>query len=70
MRARCFVGCADQVCSVAIGQTAWRSIRLGSLDGDPEITPQFHTFVEAGVAWGEIRDDLPQYPGPVPFELR
>lgn len=46
------------------------SIRLGSLDGDPGITPQFHTFVEAGPPWDEIRDDLPQYPGPVPLELR
>lgn len=46
------------------------SIRFGSLDGDPGVIPQFHTFVEARAAWDEIRDDLPQYPGPVPFELR
>jgi hypothetical protein len=46
------------------------SIRFGSLDGDPGISPQFHTFVGAKAGWDEICDDLPQYPGPVPSELR
>jgi hypothetical protein len=46
------------------------SIRFGSLDGDPGIVPQFHTFVGSKTAWDEIRDDLPQYPGPVPPGLR
>ena len=39
------------------------SIRLGSLDGDPGIRPQYHTFVAARAPWDEITDDLPQYPG-------
>ncbi|MBI3447365.1 MAG: GFA family protein [Acidobacteria bacterium] len=38
------------------------SIRLGSIDGDPGIRPQFHTFVASRAAWDEILDDLPQYP--------
>lgn len=42
------------------------SIRLGSVDGDPGIRPQFHTFVESRAPWDEITDDLPQYPGPLP----
>jgi hypothetical protein len=40
------------------------SIRLGSLDGDPGIRPQFHTFVDSKAPWDEITDELPQYPGP------
>ena len=37
------------------------SIRLGSLDRDPKIRPQFHTFVGDRAPWDEITDDLPQY---------
>jgi len=42
------------------------SIRLGSVDGDPGIRPQLHTFVDSKAVWDEILDDLPQYPGPKP----
>ena len=42
------------------------SIRLGTLDGDPGIRPQGHTFVDDRAAWDEITDDLPQHPGPPP----
>ena len=42
------------------------SIRFGTLDGDPGIRPQSHTFVAVKAAWGEITDDLPQHPGPLP----
>ena len=38
------------------------SIRLGSLDGDPEIRPQYHSFVDSRAAWDELPDDgLPRY---------
>ena len=37
------------------------SIRLGSLNGDPEIKPQWHTFVGSRAPWDEITDDLPQF---------
>ena len=38
------------------------SIRLGSLDGDAGIRPQFHTFVASRAAWETIPDDgLPRY---------
>ena len=38
------------------------SIRLGSLDDDPQIRPQFHTFVGSRAAWDELPDDgLPRY---------
>jgi hypothetical protein len=38
------------------------AIRLGSLDGDPSIRPQFHTFVASRAPWDELPDDgLPRY---------
>ena len=37
------------------------SIRLGSVDGDPGIRPQYHTFVASRAPWDEITDDLPQF---------
>jgi hypothetical protein len=38
------------------------SIRLGSLDGDPQIRPQFHTYVASRAPWDELPDDgLPRY---------
>ncbi len=42
------------------------SIRLGSVDGDPGIRPQVHTFVASKAPWHEITDDLPQYPEGLP----
>jgi hypothetical protein len=41
------------------------SIRLGSLDGDPEIRPQYHSFVDSRAPWDELPEDgRPRYPGP------
>ena len=42
------------------------SIRFGSLDGDPGIRPQHHTFVASKAPWDEITDNLPQHAGPLP----
>jgi hypothetical protein len=40
------------------------SIRFGSLDGDPGIRPQFHTFVASTAAWDAIPSDgLPAFSG-------
>jgi len=39
------------------------SIRLGCIDGDPGIRPQYHTFVASRAPWDEIHDDLPQHAG-------
>jgi hypothetical protein len=37
-------------------------IRLGTLDGDPGIRPQYHMFVESRAPWEELPDDqLPRY---------
>lgn len=38
------------------------SVRLGALDGDPEIRPEFHTFVDSRAPWDVLPDDgLPRY---------
>jgi hypothetical protein len=40
------------------------SIRLGSLDDDPGIRSQFHTFAGSRAPWDELPDDgLPRYEG-------
>jgi hypothetical protein len=33
------------------------SIRLGALDGDPGIRPQYRSFVESRAVWDEVPDD-------------
>ena len=38
------------------------AIRLGSLDGDPGIRPEFHTFVSSRASWEALpADGLPQF---------
>jgi hypothetical protein len=38
------------------------SVRLGALDGDPQVRPQYHTFVGSLAPWDELPDDgLPRY---------
>ena len=39
------------------------SIRLGTLDGDPGIRPQYRTFVASKAPWDALPEDgLPRYP--------
>ena len=46
-------------------------IRLGTLDGDPGIRPQYHTFVDSRASWEELPEDgLPRYPERLPERLR
>ena len=43
------------------------SVRLGALDDDPGIRPQFHTFVASAAPWSAVPDDgLPRFDGPKP----
>jgi hypothetical protein len=40
------------------------SIRLGALDDDPEIRPQFHSFVASKAGWEVLPEDgLPRFEG-------
>ena len=39
------------------------SVRLGALDGDPQIRPMRHSYVDSKAPWDEIPDDgLPRFP--------
>ena len=39
------------------------SVRLGALDGDPGIRPQYHSFVDSRASWDVLPEDsLPRYP--------
>jgi hypothetical protein len=43
------------------------SVRLGALDGDPGIRPQYRSFAGSKAAWDELPDDgLPRYDGAKP----
>jgi hypothetical protein len=44
--------------------------RLGTLDSDPGRTAELHFMVGSKAPWVEIRDDLRQEPGGVPFGER
>ena len=57
------------VCGSSLFGGSWPSgpevsVRLGTIDGDPGIRPQYHTFVGSGAPWYQILDDLPRYEGP------
>ena len=40
------------------------SVRLGSLDDEPPIGPQYHSFAGSKAAWDQLPDDrLPRYEG-------
>jgi hypothetical protein len=62
-------GWAKCFCS-ACGSAVWSrgpdgsaGIRLGGIDGDPGLRPQWHQFVAYAAPWEPIPDDgLPRYP--------
>ena len=42
-------------------------IRLGAVDGDPGIRPQYRQYVGNAAVWADVPDDgLPRYEGPRP----
>lgn len=56
--------CGSAVFSGDLDKDAPLGLRLGGVDGDPGITPQFHQFVEFAPAWEPVPDDgLPRFPG-------
>jgi hypothetical protein len=45
------------------------SVRFGTLDGDPGIRPEYHTFVASIPPWDALPDDgLPRFPEAKPGE--
>ena len=56
-----------KVCGSSLFGGSWPegpevSIRLGTLDGDPGVRPQYRTFSDDRAVWDETTDDLPRYP--------
>jgi len=60
-RAKAFCGeCGGHVYSQGEGQVG---VRLGAVDGDPGIRPEWHQWVESAPDWEAIPDDgLPRFP--------
>jgi hypothetical protein len=55
--------CGSALFSRAPGTGEYASVRLGAIDGDPGIRPQWHQFVAYAAPWQELPDDgLPRYP--------
>jgi hypothetical protein len=55
--------CGSAIFSGDLERDAQLGIRLGGLDRDPGIRPQFHQFVDFAAPWEAIPDDgLPRYP--------
>jgi hypothetical protein len=56
--------CGSAVFSGDLDKDAPLGLRLGGVDGDPGVRPQFHQYVQFAAAWEPIPDDgLPRYPG-------
>ena len=55
--------CGSAVFSRVAGDPPAIGVRLGAIDGDPGIAPQWHQYVAYAASWEEIPDDgLPRYP--------
>ena len=55
--------CGSAVFSRTDGDPPGIGVRLGTVDGDPGIAPQWHQYVAYAASWEEIPDDgLPRYP--------
>ena len=51
-------------CGSSLGTTEHgkiESIALGTVDGDPGVTPRSHIFMGSKAPWYEVTDDLPQF---------
>src|SRR5918992_2754617 len=62
-REKLFCGlCGSALFTRAPGE-AISGVRLGAIDGDPGIRPQWHQYVAYAAAWEELPDDgLPRHP--------
>ena len=55
--------CGSAVFSRSAGDPPAIGVRLGGLDGDPGIAPQWRQYVAYAASWEQIPDDgLPRYP--------
>jgi hypothetical protein len=63
--AKLFCGeCGSALFSRPPGETDPAGVRLGVLDGDPGVRPDYHQYVDFAAPWEPIPDDgLQRYPG-------
>ena len=55
--------CGSALFSRAPGTVEYTGVRLGSVDGDPGVRPQWRQYVAYAAPWEEIPDDgLPRFP--------
>jgi hypothetical protein len=55
--------CGSALFSRVPGDEPVYGVRLGTVDGDPGIRPQWHQYVAYAASWQELPDDgLPRYP--------
>jgi hypothetical protein len=55
--------CGSALFSRAPGTIDYTGIRLGAIEGDPGIRPQWHQYVAYAAPWQELPSDgLPCYP--------
>ena len=61
------VDCGSALFSRNPSDGSLMAVRLGAVDGDPGIRPQWHQFVAYAASWEALPDDgLPRYPERVP----
>lgn len=60
--AKCFCSACGSALWSRHAESGATSVRLGAVDGDPGIRPQWHQFVAYAASWEDIPDDgLPRY---------
>jgi hypothetical protein len=65
VKAFCSV-CGGHLYSRDPDDPAVMAVRMGAIDGDPGIRPQYRHHVATAVSWEPILDGLPQYPDSPP----
>jgi hypothetical protein len=61
--AKCFCGACGSALWSRDPATGAMSVRLGALDGDPGVRPEYRQFVDYAAVWEPIPDDgLPRFP--------
>jgi hypothetical protein len=54
--------CGSALFSRAPGTAEYTGVRLGAVDGDPGVRPEWHQYVAYAASWEDLPDDgLPRY---------
>ena len=61
-RRKCFCSkCGSQLFIRRLNKPEYTVVTLGTLDGEPQVTPERHVFVASKASWFSVADGLPQY---------